>query len=257
MVKNAPLISVLTPIWNRPSHLCDFLQAMAKQNYLKFELLVHDDGSDEPYIEWINDAIDELGTAANLRMFFKHERRRKPDDPDGHPGYAQWAKMYNTMVRESRGDIVGILSSDWVPEPDFLSVIAKSLQELGLGNMVFGDVPEQLATKSFIPQGMTTGHYRVDNGYCADTRNQNFLWRKDWHMWDESFDDYGFGHAMPFWLGTMFMSGVHFWLSLDMRADENQHDNPPEFTDQILSSTPYFDKRARDLAAQVTGISTK
>jgi hypothetical protein len=253
MVNDAPLISVLTPHWNRPNHLRDFLEAMAEQDYPNFEVLVHDDGSDEPMATWAHDAFTALGPAAHVASYHMHERRRRPDDPEGHPGYPQWSKQYNKMFPSSKGDIVGILSSDWMPKPNFLSTVAENLVELGPGNMIFGDVPEQKATKIFIPPGSTSGRYRVKNSYCADTRNQNFIWREDWRPWDETFDLYGFGHAMPFWLGSLFTKGVHFWVSLDVHADENTHDNPEEFSDQIKASSSYYDMRCKELVVEITG----
>jgi hypothetical protein len=134
-----------------------------------------------------------------------------------------------------------------MPEPDFLQAVVDGLQELGSGNMIFGDVPNQAATKPAIPHGATTGHYEVLEAGAADTRNQNFVWREDWADWDESFDDIGFGHAMPYWLHDVQKHGSRLWVSLDMKAAENEHGNPEEFTDQILESSPHYMAKLRAL----------
>jgi hypothetical protein len=214
---------------------------MGAQTYPRFEVFVYDDGSDEPMLTWVREAVAELGEAAHVVKFLEHERQRKPDDPDGHPGYPRWAKQYNTVFPQSRGQIVGILSSDWMPEPDFLSTVAGHLEHLGPGNMVFGDVPEQKVTKAFYPEGATSGLYPVYDFTAADTRNQNFLWRQDWQDWDETFDEFGFGHAMPYWNASVVKKGrCKLWVSLDMKARENMHDNPPEFIDQVNASARYY-----------------
>jgi len=242
-----PTISILTPHWNRPDHLRDYLQSLAGQTYPNFELLLHDDGTEGPNKQIVMQYVEEYGAAAHLERFLEHERKYPEGVSDIGPGLAQWSKMYNRMFPHSKGEIVGILSSDWKLKPDFLEVVARELEEMGSGNMVFGDVPGQRETKLAQPDGATTGAYLVKYWYAADTRNQNFVWREDWQEWDESFDEYGFGHAMPFWLFQLFVAGVKMWVSLDMHADENDHKNPPEFTEQVNSSTAHYEKKRAEL----------
>ncbi|MDA8094524.1 MAG: glycosyltransferase [Betaproteobacteria bacterium] len=114
--KDAPLVSVILPTYNRPELLSDALQSALGQTYAPIEVIVvNDAGTDvEGLVRW-------LGREADV-TYIRHGRNRG------------LAAARNTALRVARGDVIVYLDDDDLFLPDHVSTVVKALNE---GNCAF------------------------------------------------------------------------------------------------------------------------
>lgn len=115
-----PLVSIVMPTWNRASIIRDAIQSVIEQEYLNWELLVCDDGSDddtESVVAAINDA----------RVVYK----RLPK--------AGGAAARNVGLASARGEIIAYLDSDNYWHPSFLRVMVHALFECAGHSSAYSD----------------------------------------------------------------------------------------------------------------------
>ena len=109
MKGSAPAVSIVVPTRNRPADLERCLAAMAGQSGLEsFEILVVDDGSDDP------DAIRDVVAA--------HSEVRLVRQKGAGPAIAR-----NAGVRAARGDVVCFTDDDCRPEPEWAARLRRAL----------------------------------------------------------------------------------------------------------------------------------
>lgn len=116
-----PLVSVVTPTFNRRASVDRYLLALAGQTCSsdRFEVLVVDDGSSD-------------GTADHLRQLRLPYDLRVLEQAHGGP-----ARARNLGVANARGAIVLFLDDDVVPEPDLIAEHLRS-HEAGTDRVVVG-----------------------------------------------------------------------------------------------------------------------
>lgn len=97
-----PLISVITPAFNRLAWLRAAIQSVLEQTLEDWELIIADDGSDEPTREYLRTLGADMGCRVRV-LFLTHS---------GNPPVAR-----NLALREARGEYVAFLDSDdlWLP----------------------------------------------------------------------------------------------------------------------------------------------
>src|SRR2546423_1782363 len=100
----APRVTLGIATYERDTYLAEAIASCLNQDFDDFEVLVVLDGGRNPRIEEIVAGFDD----ARLRVV-RHEVNR---------GIAE---AYNTIVREGRGELVGILGADDVSEPHRLA----------------------------------------------------------------------------------------------------------------------------------------
>ena len=97
-----PLVSVVTPVFNRPREIIECSQAMICQTYQNWEHIIVDDAS----IDATKDIID---TATDFRIRPIHLKK------NSGPQYA-----YSEGFKHCRGEYVFLQDSDDIPTPDRL-----------------------------------------------------------------------------------------------------------------------------------------
>jgi GT2 family glycosyltransferase len=120
------LISVVIPTHNRKDGLQRCLQAVAKQDYPDFEVIVVDDGSSDGTEDLMRRAFPDL-------RFLRQETNRGP------------AAARNRGIQAATGDIVAFTDDDCVVPGDWLSTLAAGFQKfpgvVGVGG--YQQAPEE------------------------------------------------------------------------------------------------------------------
>jgi glycosyltransferase involved in cell wall biosynthesis len=95
----APLVSILLPTFNRPQLLRMTLDSVGAQTFRDYELIIADDGSDEPMRAWLRTL-----TQPGLRLIEL-------------PHSGMLARVRNATLAAARGEFVAFLDSDdlWAP----------------------------------------------------------------------------------------------------------------------------------------------
>ncbi len=110
--KNAPLISVIMPVFNREAYLAEAIESILGQTHLNLELVVADDGSSD-------------GSAPLIRAYaLRDSRIRAFFWP--HQGLP---RTLNAAAPLARGDLVAYMDSDDIASPDRLEVQWRLLKE--------------------------------------------------------------------------------------------------------------------------------
>lgn len=110
--KNAPLISIIMPVWNRESMVISAIESIQKQTYSNWELIITDDGSTD-------------GTVRKIKKELKKDRRIKLYESK-HVGVC---RARNNSINKSNGEWVAFLDSDNQWNPDYLSTMLATLTE--------------------------------------------------------------------------------------------------------------------------------
>jgi glycosyltransferase involved in cell wall biosynthesis len=103
----APSLALIINTWNQPDYLVRVLQAVSRQSVLPREVLLADDGSEEPtrivFQQW------------NSKQKFPSEHVWQE-----HQGFRR-ARILNQAIARSRGDYLVFLDGDSVPHPEFVA----------------------------------------------------------------------------------------------------------------------------------------
>lgn len=108
MNKNNPLISIITPVYNRERLIVDCIRNVQNQTYINYEHIIIDDGSTDATIKNIETTVSE---DKRIRLITSSE------SSGGKPG-----KVRNIGLRQARGEYVAFLDSDDLWEKDKLSL---------------------------------------------------------------------------------------------------------------------------------------
>lgn len=108
-----PLVSVVTPVFNRPLAIIECTHALTTQTYQNWEQIIIDDKSTD-------ETKDVLSSATDFRIrVFRN---------DTNIGVAE---SYSRGFKEARGDIVILNDSDDISFPDRIEKIVRKFQETG------------------------------------------------------------------------------------------------------------------------------
>jgi len=107
----APLVSIVLPTFNRPQLLRLTLDSVAAQTLRDFELIIVDDGSDEPMREWLR----TLAAQPNVRLIEL-------------PHSGTLAVVRNAALAAARGEYIAFLDSDDLWMPDKLELQLRQLR---------------------------------------------------------------------------------------------------------------------------------
>jgi len=111
MLKEQPLISIVTLTWNQTEVTCQFLESTRKLDYRNYEILVCDLGSKIDPTEQIN-----AGNYPNTRVLRNEENL-------GFTGGNNWG------MRQAKGDYIFIVNNDTEVTPDLLTKLLKPFEE--------------------------------------------------------------------------------------------------------------------------------
>ena len=117
-----PLVTIITPTYNRADFLGQAVESVLAQTYSHFELLVIDDGSTD-------------NTRVLMEQYLKDERVRYLYQENQGQSVAR-----RVALSQARGDFIGFLDSDNVASPERLEVCIQLLRENPDFDVVYGDV---------------------------------------------------------------------------------------------------------------------
>jgi glycosyltransferase involved in cell wall biosynthesis len=119
-MNDAPLVSVLVPVYNGAAFLSDALTSVQQQTYQNFEIIVVDDGSSDN-----SHALAQKFAEADRRISILRQTN----------GGTQAAR--NTALHHASGEWIALLDQDDVWLPTKLEVQMASLAESPLANLLF------------------------------------------------------------------------------------------------------------------------
>lgn len=256
-------VSVLIPFFYRDhtDNLRNCLQSLQEQTRRPEQIIICDDSMEERRPE-VKKLCTELGAHLFIEFPFT-------------AGKPQWSKKFNDAYPHVTEDMILILCSNWILEPRWLEEMVKDLEGLGKGNMVAGDsarqgmgdgqgntydwfagfpdfflvpnllcgifsdfkrVEEVEGAKDFVYQMNKYWDY-MDEGFL------NLMWKEDWLVWDEDFDQIGAWHAVCEWGFRLFYEGLKLWIRRDLKATHQERHPLPEWLDQTSESHKLYLKK--------------
>jgi len=108
-MENAPLVSIVTPAWNRQSEILKAIQSVQSQTYENWELLIVDDGSTDETVKVIKQAQKD---DQRIRLY--------------EPGHGGVCKARNVALSHAKGEWVAFLDSDNEWTPHYLKTVISS-----------------------------------------------------------------------------------------------------------------------------------
>jgi glycosyl transferase family 2 len=121
-VASDPLISLVLPVKNAVPHLSTTMDALRRQTYRNFEVLVQDGGSSDGTLEYLN-SVQDL------------PRIEIVSEPDRGVGQA-----YNRGIVRSKGDLICMIGADEVLDEDALAKGVQWFQRHPTAAVVYGGV---------------------------------------------------------------------------------------------------------------------
>jgi glycosyltransferase involved in cell wall biosynthesis len=106
-----PLLSLIVPVYNRPSEVEELLQSMTEQSVKDFEVVIVEDGSTETCEEVVKAYADALSVAYYYI-------------PNGGPGQAR-----NYGAAHAAGDYLIVLDSDCILPPAYIHSVYEALDK--------------------------------------------------------------------------------------------------------------------------------
>jgi len=182
MERDLNLVSVIIPCYNHGRFICEAIESIRAQTWRDFEIIVVDDGSDDP------ETIDVLGNLDVPRVrVFRTEN-------------AHLSAARNFGIRQSAGAFILTLDADDRFEPTFIEKGMKVLnQEPGIGVVTCFVKPfGSSQAEAFLPEGGGVENFLLKNNCCG-----NALFR--YQCW---VDAGGYNEAMrgfedwDFWIGV-------------------------------------------------------
>ncbi len=108
--ENRPLISVIIPNWNGAHHLPTCLEALRRQTYPRFEVVVVDNGSRDGSLALLERDYPEVKVVALARNL----------------GFAGGV---NAGIRQAQGEIIALLNNDTEADPHWLAALGQALAD--------------------------------------------------------------------------------------------------------------------------------
>jgi GT2 family glycosyltransferase len=159
MLKEQPLISIVTLTWNQTEVTCQFLESTRNLTYKNYEILVCDMGSE----------IDP--TARIDASNYPNTRVLRSEKNLGFTGGNNWG------MRQAKGDFVFIVNNDTEVTPELLDVLVEPFfQDPTIGvtcpKIRFYQQPDMIQYAGFNPINVLTGRTtavgskEIDKGQC-------------------------------------------------------------------------------------------
>jgi len=185
--EGAPLVSIVTPLYNQGVYLKETVQSVLNQNYENWEMVIVNDGSTDDSLNIAKNIIEQTNDP-RLRLL-THENRGK--------GYTR-----NRGVRNSNGKYICVLDSDDQLAPDYLNVAVNILEkDQGIGwvtprTLVYGGehrIVWDNITEDYpgIKQCISpcSAVYRKCIWEELEGYLENMTDREDWEFWIRAWED--------------------------------------------------------------------
>lgn len=103
--------SLIIPVYNRPNEIDELLDSLTKQSYTNFEVVIIEDGSDEP----CKSIIDKYASKLSIFYYLKQ---------NGGQGFAR-----NYGFTNAKGDYFVIFDSDCLIPANYLEIVDKAIEK--------------------------------------------------------------------------------------------------------------------------------
>ena len=120
-IKNKPLISIITAVYNSDKHLEECLNSLHQQNQINYEHIIIDGGSSDKSLDIIKKYEDKIDYWSS-----------KPD--------RGIYDAFNIGMSLSKGDYIGFLNSDDVYTKESISILYKYIEKYPNKDFIFGAV---------------------------------------------------------------------------------------------------------------------
>jgi teichuronic acid biosynthesis glycosyltransferase TuaG len=117
-MKEQPLISIITPVFNREELIVECVKSVQEQTYKNYEHIIIDDGSDDNTIK----IVEALAKKDSKIILIK-----SPENSGGKPG-----KVRNIGIKIAKGELIAFLDSDDLWEKEKLEIQLVFMQKNGL-----------------------------------------------------------------------------------------------------------------------------
>ena len=166
-LRRRPRLSVIVPVWNGEHVLPRCLDALVKQQYAPFEVLVVDDCS--------SDTTPRIAEQYGVR-YIRSAKRRGP------------ANARNIGARNARGDILVFIDADVVLQPTGLQMIAEDFESSPEITGVFGSYDDSPDCPTFFSQYKNLIHHYV---HQASRESASTFWAGCGAMRKSVFEQFG------------------------------------------------------------------
>jgi GT2 family glycosyltransferase len=144
LLKENPLISIITLNWNQTKITCEFLESTRNFNYKNYEIIVCDMGSDTDPTDFIHN------------QHYPNTRVIRSDKNLGFSGGNNWG------IRQAKGDFIFIVNNDTEVTPNLLDVLLEPFYknpEIGVTcpKIRFYHHPDIIQYAGFNPINIFTG----------------------------------------------------------------------------------------------------
>jgi glycosyltransferase involved in cell wall biosynthesis len=154
-----PAVSVVVPCFNGGRYIDQLLACLARQTFQDFELVIVDDGSNDPATR---DKLASLDPA--IRVFHQSNLG---------PGAAR-----NTGFREARAPLVFTLDCDDTIEPQTLELLSNLMKDAPADvGLAFSDLRMQGASEAIIPRGFNAFDLLFSNTVSAGLMIRKSAWQ--------------------------------------------------------------------------------
>lgn len=107
-----PLVSIIIPVLNEENNIRPCLEAISRQTYPRFEVLIADNGSKDRTLE-IARAFDFVKIVQDLRRGISYAK--------------------NTAAKQASGDYIVTTDADCIPDPDWISKLLECFENPQVG----------------------------------------------------------------------------------------------------------------------------
>ncbi|MBU2955617.1 glycosyltransferase [Marinobacter sp. F3R08] len=121
MLNDKPLISIITPTYNRADFIAEAVQSVLDQTYQNFEHLIVDDGSNDNTREVLSPFLED----DRFKYFYQENQGQ--------------SVARNLALKHARGDFICFLDSDNAWLPIHLESLLAAFQETPDVDIVYGD----------------------------------------------------------------------------------------------------------------------
>lgn len=222
MEQNPDLVSVIIPCYNHGAYIHEAIQCILNQSYRNFEIIVVDDGSDDPA------TLETLKAIETPRTTVYHKE-------NGHLSSAR-----NFGIRKSKGAYVLPLDSDDKFAPTFIEQALRMLRN----NPRIGAVTcyvKRFGTardRPFLPKGGSVSDFLVQNNSCGNALFRRQCW-VDAGGYDEGlrgFEDWDFwiGVTKKGWLVHSIPEFLFFYRDTPQSMLKTVEQQRPELTRKIV-----------------------
>lgn len=148
ITSSTPLISIVTPLYNTPRlFLVDAVESVLSQSYGNWELILIDDGSNEPHVKLV---VEEL-ISRDARISFIASTTRRGI-----------SAAQNLGLSRAKGEFVAVLDHDDTLAPHAIEAVIKAIGQHPTADVLYSD-EDKLRPDGFLEQP----YFKPD--WCPDT----------------------------------------------------------------------------------------